>query len=344
MKTLLSFLLTGVAFSVALGQGISPGGEFYFSPTNPISYVYDKTGTTPAEVCTQPLAQHEVIRVLTVRDRRDDVTQTTEPAVTLDAAGQIVLGENALGAVWQTIQVTDSATYTTISEEGIGVPGGVSAGWYLFSMHMTETVPGEDGYVYCYLVALDTRKGTGECEGLPNHVARYAMTLCHYDSAKNYFPELPTRRKFLLNGTTGTASGYQTLNYPGYDLGWQSAAAITSLKITQEGEEVVLTGEALAAYLKPSLSGFTQTVDETGQPCCTLTATAPDVHYYTLYTKASLNDAEWTSFAHFIAANEKILDKTLGKQYTRFRIDGKSPLTIPVIEGENTRFYLLRGE
>ena len=76
----------------------------------------------------------------------------------------------------------------------------------------------------------------------------------------------------------------------------------------------------------------------------TLTANAPDVQYYTLYTTDNLTNGSWKKFEEFVNNDENFVDKTIGKRYTRFRIDGKSLLSIPVISGETSRFYQLRGE
>lgn len=362
MKTLFFFLLSACCAVIAFGAEYY-NGAFTFRTGGtfiPVCYKYAIAGAATSGDVNEPLVENEIFRVCIVRDKRGAaVNEQTVPAVTIDAAGQLVLGENAISAKWMTLRWVPfgeatpiSAAYACVGDVA-GAPScklwvneAITA--YGFDVFTTEDLPqADDGTisasaVYMYLVAMDTRKGTGECEGLPMHVKAYAMALCRGKKDSTAAEASPfTPRAWEVGATTNTGI---TVCWPGTHLSWQPAAAITSLKITQEGEEVVLTGEALAAYLKPSVSGFARTVDETGQPCCTLTAAAPDVHYYTLYTKASLNDAEWTSFADFIAANEKILDKTLGKQYTRFRIDGESPLTIPVIEGENTRFYLLRGE
>ena len=166
------------------------------------------------------------------------------------------------------------------------------------------------------------------------------MTLCHYDSGQTYYETDGTnRRNFIVDGTTGNTSNAQTLAWPGYDLGWQPAAAIESLVVTQNGAQVTLTGDDLADYLKPNVNSFAQGIED-GKPVLNLAVTAPDVQYYTLYTKAKLSDLEWTKFEDYA----KTLDNVNGKYYTRFRIDGESPLKIPVLTGETSRFYQLRGE
>ena len=352
MKTLLSKLVVMAATLCALplAAQVSPGGDFYFSVAYPVSYTYDKGAETPLEKCTEPLIANEVFRILLVRDSRPGLTQTSTPSVTIDAAGQIILGENALGAAWQSLGIGSSyKTYITVNASLPGVPGQImqyggsaAASLYGFSAYFTVNVPGTGGYLYCYLVALDTRTGLGVCAGTPTHVARYAMTLCHYSSGQSNIPTGTTgssRRNFVVTGTTGSTSSGQTLAWPGYDLGWQSASAIESLAVTQNGTQVTLTGDELAAYLKPSVNSLTQGIED-GQSVLNLAVTAPDVQYYTLYTKAKLSDAEWTKFEDYV----KTLDNVDGKYYTRFRIDGESPLKIPVLTDETSRFYQLRGE
>lgn len=350
MKTLLTKLVacSVVLFAVVLNaQGlVTPGGDFFFPIEKPVSYTYNKQGTTDAEKCSEPLVANEIFRILLVRDSRNGLTQTSTPSVSIDAAGQIVLGENALGAAWQSIEVGYShQTYIKVDPLHLGVPGQImtsDGSQYGFSTFFTDPVSGTGGYFYCYLVALDTRNGLGECAGAPTHVARYAMTLCHYSSSKTDFPMEgimpPSRRRYEVTGETGNAAG-QTLAWPGYDLGWQPAAAIESLVVTQNGAQVTLTGAELAAHLKPKVNSFTQDVED-GKSVLNLAVTAPDVQYYTLYTKATLSDSEWTKFEDYA----KTLDNVNGKYYTRFRIDGESPLKIPVLTGETSRFYQLRGE
>ena len=352
MKTLLTKLVAClvVLFAVVLNaQGlVTPGGDFFFPIEKPVSYTYNKQGITDAEKCSEPLVANEIFRILLVRDSRKGLTQTSTPSVSIDAAGQIVLGENALGAAWQPIEVGYShQTYIKVDPLHLGVPGQImtsDGSQYGFSTFFTEPVSGTDGYFYCYLVALDTRNGLGECAGAPTHVARYAMTLCHYSSSRTDFPlegvaMLPSPRKYKVTGETGNASG-QTLAWPGYDLGWQPAVAIESLVVTKDdGTQVTLTGDDLADHLKPKVNSFTQDVEDE-KLVLNLAVTPPDVQYYTLYTKAKLSDAEWTKFEDYA----KTLDNVNGKYYTRFRIDGESPLEIPVVTGETSRFYLLRGE
>ena len=349
MKTLFAKLVVMAATLCALplaAQDVVPGGDFFFPVDKPVSYTYNKQGTTDAEKCGEPLVTNEIFRILLVRDSRSGLTQTSTPSVTIDAAGQIILGENALGAAWQSIEVGSVLqSYIKVGSSYLGVPGQIMTSdgtEYGFSTFFTEDVGGTGGYFYCYLVALDTRTGLGVCAGSPTHVGRYAMTLCHYSASKTNFPlegiMPPSRRRYTVTGETGNASG-QTLAWPGYDLGWQPAAPIESLVVTQNGAQVTLTGDALAAYLKPSVNSLTQGVED-GQSVLNLAVTAPDVQYYTLYTKAKLSDAEWTKFEDYA----KTLDNVNGKYYTRFRIDGESPLKIPVLTGETSRFYQLRGE
>ena len=318
----------------------------------PISYQYDFADATACE----PLVKNEIYRMCLVRDKRSVdfdfvMTETTTPAVSIDAAGQLVLGEYAESAKWMTLRWTEVkkgiaqavvADYITAGEiagvphkllytDDYGIPR------YGFEAYTEEDLPAGEGSVYVYLVVMDTRQGTGDCAGLPYHVKAYGMALCKY---KNDTPEMPfdTFRTWLVGGISPDAV---TVYWPGsvYAAAWQPAAAIESLVVTQNGAQVTLTGDALAAYLKPSVNSLTQGVED-GQSVLNLAVTAPDVQYYTLYTKAKLSDAEWTKFEDYV----KTLDNVDGKYYTRFRIDGESPLKIPVLTDETSRFYQLRGE
>lgn len=350
MKTIFTFLT--VAFATLIGSSLFGSdsryiADYHFLKDYPVSYTYVE-GEGPGEICVEPLAGGEVFRILLVRDTRTGVDHTTEPAVKIDGAGQIVLGETASGAIWADILVSDEAEdeakgfiLSGVNEDnsGTGIPNallGVS-GSYGFTTQISSTVTipdnGKGGTIYRYLVALDTRKGDGTCEGAPTHVARYAMTFCPASGDAATAPQ-----KYYILGETITQTGLFVIDWPGRDLGWQPAAAITSLE-TAEG---TLTGDALTAALTSEITDFEQ---DANTNALTLTPSVPavDVLYYTLYTNdrlAPLTDESWIRFADL---SNNGLDNSQKKAYTRFRIDGES-LSIPKIEGEATRFYLIRGE
>lgn len=332
------------------------GGDHY-----PVCYTYDGSifeWAATAGNANVPLAKNEVFRVCIVRDKRvTAVKYDTEPAVTIDAAGQLVLGENALGAKWMTLRWSPvgepapvTADYITVGDV-LGVPANKISSTsavtnYGFDVFTTGDVEGSGGSVYIYLVAMDTRDGTGMCEGEPKHVNSYAMALCYAEEPKETDLKPEEKIPVSINDASpyswriGEYGDYDVIVFwPGTELAWQPAAPIKSLVVTQNGAQVTLTGDELAAYLKPSVNSLMQGVED-GKSVLNLAVTAPDVQYYTLYTKAKLSDTEWTKFEDYA----KTLDNVDGKYYTRFRIDGESPLKIPVLTGETSRFYQLRGE
>ena len=363
MKTLLSLLTIVACTALASAQGL-PGiggstatmpytAEICFDAKRPVSYSYVTDETTGAISYPEPLAEGEVFRVLIVRDKRDDVTATTKPSVSIDPAGQIVLDENAYEAVWCKLQVNNTdQDMLTVGARIPGVPNqlmygsaiGADDAFYGFTTYIGKddsvTTLGTEGYIYRYVVAFDTRMGGGACG---DFVARYAMTLTPAPDGSvgyiNKFKDSKASYDLYALADNEEASTYITYaNAPGYDLGWQSVAEYTSLVVTQNGVETTLTGDNLMAYLTPNVTTLTATAD-----ALSLGVNAPDVRYYTLYTKAALSETTWTPFEEFVTESEKNVDKTIGKRYTRFRIDGKS-LSIPVISGEVSRFYQLRGE
>ena len=360
MKTLLTSLLTLLLSSVSVlvfaeQESDKCSLQYYFSSAYPVSYTYAE-GETLADICVEPLVKNEMFRVLLVRDKRANVVHTTTPSIAIDAAGQIACATcgaidfakhettceaNALGAAWQKI---GQQTFITVGNV-LGVPYQNYVGTtYGFATTLNATtVSGTGGYFYCYLVALDTRhydstKDTFACDGSTSPVAGYAMTQCYYDEGIynfNLSAQKPlSATNFMVNGKTGVLGSYNQIDFPGRILPWQSCAEIKSLVV--DGE--TLTGDDLADYLTPKVNSMIATAEG-----LSLTATAPDVQYYTLYTKAKLSDESWVPFEDFVNENENFVDKTIGKRYTRFRIDGKS-LSIPQVYGEASRFYMLRGE
>ncbi|MBQ9694314.1 MAG: hypothetical protein IJV69_06120, partial [Kiritimatiellae bacterium] len=180
MKALFSLLtsvivLTQVAFAQSegyVGRFEFPVGTSFF----PVSYVYDLTDVNACEA----LVQKEIFRVCIVRDKRAadatfEMTYQTPPAVSIDAAGQLVLGENAASAKWLTLNWTEikdgvaipiTADYITVGDQA-GVPkqflytNASGQSYYGFDVSTTEDLPAGTGKVYVYLVAMDTRMGTG---------------------------------------------------------------------------------------------------------------------------------------------------------------------------------------
>ena len=330
----------------------------------PVCYRYALSDAATQGEVNEPLAKNEILRVCIVRDKRGTaVDYDVPPAVAVDAAGQLVCAEcgttnfeqhlslangaacagNATGAKWLDLRWTEFGTATSVTAEYatvgdvLGTPSsflgyaGASKqyGFQVFTDTDVEKADGKAHKVYMYLVALDTRTGAGVCEGLPKHVNAYAMAIC-YGTATQVSVDASTSnpRAWLVNAGDGKSIFTPA---PGRELAWQPSAEIKSLVV--EGE--VRTGDALADYLTPKVSQFA--VSEEG---LTLRATAPDVQYYTLYTKATLSDSAWIKFEDYV----KTLDNVDGKYYTRFRIDGESPLKIPVLTDETSRFYQLRGE
>lgn len=356
MKTLLSFLMT-ISCAALVSAADLYYGSFLFpagGDTVPVCYQYTAATAATKGEKNSPLVKNEIFRVCIVRDKRgNEVTETTEPAVTIDAAGQLVLGPNAAGAKWLDIQYTPNGETTYVNTDWITVGDAAGAPlnkrysdgdvtYYGFETLTTEDVGKSDGKaykVYMYLVAMDTRLGEGTCEGFPMHVKSYAMALCGGTKTQKYVESSSASPRAWYVKTGDELDPYDITVYaPGWKLPWQPAAEITSLAVTQDGVGKVLTGDVLKKYLTPEVTTFAQTIVE-GKPSLTLTANAPDVQYYTLYTKAKLSDASWVKFEDFA----KTLDNVDGKYYTRFRIDGKS-LSIPQVHDEASRFYMLRGE
>ena len=130
--------------------------------------------------------------------------------------------------------------------------------------------------------------------------------------------------------------------------GWEKTVAPVTLVVDNQA----LAGEALEAYLTPAVTGFSTTAPAAtsavsllsattdSSAAFYLSATSPDLCFYALETKESLNDAVWKPFNDLLT--KKGVDNATQKDYTRCRIDGRSPLTIPVFSGETGRFYRLR--
>lgn len=372
MKTLFSFLTIVCATFVSAADlyygffTFLSGKDSNGNDLLPVCYRYTEEYVEeglPVSEVNEPLAKNEILRVCIVRDKRGSAVDfDVPPAVAIDAAGQLVCAEcgtvnfaahastcagNATGAKWLDLNWTEFGTTTSVSAEYatvgdvLGVPSSYLANvgaykQYGFQVSTDTDVEKADGKaykVYMYLVAMDTRTGEGTCEGQPKHVKSYAMAICYGTNTEPYVEASPASpRAWLVNASDGKSISTPA---PGRELAWQPCAEIKSLVV----DGVEKTGDDLTDYLMPKVASMTTSADG-----LTLTANAPNVQYYTLYTKAKLSDASWMPFEDFVNKDENFVDKTIGKRYTRFRIDGKSLLSIPVISGETSRFYQLRGE
>ena len=333
----------------------------YATQGAPICYTYDATSTSTAESTVTsgtPLIKGERVGLVLVRDTRSPSGRTTPP-FTLDAAGNLIPAEDLtvdqLG--WCTV---GGSRWMTI--ETPGLPGTVSGNYYAVSEWLFSGELGGPslGPIYPYVVALDTRKdGRNEAAGVDTLVARYAIRGYQEPISGimgqpfyGYFVGNPLQEAYNIDppGLAFDAEGAVA------EGDWQSVALFNSLTVEIGGVETTLTTPAeIEAYLKPVVAAFTLNsasasatlADESaGTPSSTviatfeLTATSPDLVYYALETRSSLNaDDTWQSFNDFI--EEKGLDNSWQKDYTRLRIDG-SALSIPVLSNETGRFYRLR--
>lgn len=341
--------------------------SFTFSSEYPLCYNYTDKPVANSPTGT-PLIANEVIMAVLVRDTRAD--QSTDPFA-IDAAGQVVVAaglpedqvvvcDNLYAAegspqhqAWRIIGQTaglPETPYTTDSGEKRSV----------ITATASKDVAGSDysaEYVYqpvcIYLVVLDTRNGDmGSAAGAPKRVVRYALRKC---ADVNDQPFGASHEVFVGK----TVSGCIFAELPGLEVqtvddetvflkdSWKDVVAIQSWT---KADGTVLKGEDLEAFLKPGMTAFASATDAAGGETFTLAATseAEDITYYTLYTKEALSDAAWTPFNTVMAdkeneMREKGLDNYLQKDYTRCRLNGEGPLTIPLIPGDTGRFYLLRA-
>lgn len=336
---------------------------YYFSPSNPVRYAYDATSKADVSVGTA-LVTGENFRVALVRDTRTD--KTADP-FTLDAAGNLIPAEGLTAGhmAWATSFLDDDSVARVTTTPG--VPGELSG--TVHRLCSTYAGPALAGYdeetmakepaIYAYLVVLDTRSAEGTADASATHVARYAVRKCA-QAVTN--PPIGPAYIFSFGVKLSNA------NYPRYELpgletatdgsfvsdSWKSVAQFASLMVTNEdgSQSVLSTPEEIEAYLTPTVTGFSTIAPVAASAVSLLTAKAdssaafylsassPDLCFYALETKESLNDAAWKPFNELLT--EKGVDNATQKNYTRCRIDGRSPLTIPVFSGETGRFYRLR--
>ncbi|MGN0890357.1 MAG: hypothetical protein ACI4W7_01750 [Candidatus Spyradenecus sp.] len=335
---------------------------YYFSASNPVRYAYEETSTADASVGTA-LVTGEAFRVALVRDTRAD--KTTDP-FTLDAAGNLIPAEGLTAGhmAWATSFLDDDSVARVTTTPG--VPGELSGTAHrLRSKYVGPALAGDDvtaaqePAIYAYLVVLDTRSAEGTADTSATRVARYAVRKC--DQAVT---ESPVGASYIFSfGVKLNNASYPRYELPGLETAsdgsfvsdsWKAVAQFASLTITNEdGSQTTLsTPEEIEAYLTPTLSGFSTTdpsavsaaslltTEADGSAAFYLSASSPDLCFYALETKESLNDAAWKPFNDLLT--EKGVDNASQKDYTRCRIDGRSPLTIPVFSGETGRFYRLR--
>ena len=330
----------------------------YFSASNPVRYAYEKTSTANVSVGTA-LVTGETFRMALVRDTRAD--KTTDP-FTLDAAGNLIPAEGLTSGhmAWAKARLDDDSVARVTDVPG--VPGAASDCRFLATYTGAELAGYDETMIkepaiYAYLVVLDTRSAEGTADTSATRVARYAVRKC---SKAVTDPPIGAAHIFSFGYKTNASTRYEL---PGLETAsdgsfmsdsWKSVAQFASLTITNaDGSQKTLsTPEEIEAYLTPTLSGFSTTdpaatssvslLSATADPNAAfyLSASSPDLCFYALETKESLNDAAWKPFNDLLT--EKGVDNATQKDYTRCRIDGRSPLTIPVFSGETGRFYRLR--
>lgn len=355
-------------------------GEAYktivsFSEKYPHCYDYEEYNTTKdwASV-TSKVVKGEAFRAFVVRDTRED--KTSLPCQ-IDVAGQIVPAEGLTLAdfKWCTMTVVQDATgyqaqlwkKVTVSP---GTPAAVSN-----SVFHTMTVSADEKFdpnaffeedIYLYLLLLDTRDSEGtaieDIAEAPARPCRYALRNCGTvggsisqgtlvpmvsvgysdESAETAVERAGLVVTYEVVDEETNATAEVTRN------DWLATVPIRSLEVNGD----VLSEAELEAYLTPTLLGFSTTAPVAAPAVSLLSATtdssaafylsasSPDLCFYALETKKSLNDAAWKPFNDLLT--EKGVDNATQKDYTRCRIDGRSPLTIPVFSGETGRFYRLR--
>ena len=325
-----------------------------FSENAPVCY--------DASDANSKLVLGESFRGVVVQDTRATDARDTDPCK-IDAAGQIVPAEGLTldNFKWYTIEVptydgssSQAQTWAKVThEEGVPARKSISTSVYhSLSLFIEDeafsTVTGAQ--TYCYVVAFDTRDEDGVCTADPNLASapvrprRYALRKCIAVSVTSTSG---------LPGPPGGGAKYVALGYSDSRVDaevdipneWQDVVAIQSWT---QADDTVLTGKALEAFLKPGMTAFASATDTAGCATFTLNASSEDITYYTLYTKAALSDATWLPFNAVMAdkeneMREKGLDNYLQKDYTRCRLNGEGPLTIPLIPGDTGRFYLLRA-
>ena len=343
MRSLASIFLALALFVHTVVRGEAYLVDVVFKEAAPVLY--------NASDNTTKLGVGEAFRAFVVRDTR---ANKETPPCTIDVIGQIVPAEGLTleNFKWCTFRVPASAS--TYQEQGwtkvitqYGIPASETSenGGYhrvtVFTEARFDPTASVESNIYLYLVALDTRDAEGVCEEdltqstAPVRPCRYVLVQCCSVGGPTFgggsktvavgYEDSSADATVCLAGQT--LSGVTTAS-------WKNAVAPTALRV----DDQKLTGVALEAHLSPSVATFTYANGD--DATFSLLASSPDLCFYALETKESLNDAAWKPFNELLT--EKGVDKATQKDYTRCRIDGRSPLTIRVFSGETGRFYRLR--
>lgn len=211
----------------------------------------------------------------------------------------------------------------------------ITARAHELSGFFTRTGLTTSSYAYVFLVVLDTRMpdATGTdwvCAGAPVRVARYGIAYVGKPSA------FPLECDFAI-----ARAGHGVLL--GNPSPVRPAVGVTSL--TVDGK--VLIGAELDAYLTPTFAAAP--LERTGESLSSGMTLYPyceaGLLTYTLQTKASLADSEWQNAADWLRALREaggtVADDATLQDYSRVPADGRTPLVLPRVDGEKSRFYRL---
>ena len=380
MRSLVFIFLSLATLAAPLVYGEAYSTILTFSEAYPHCYDYEEYNTTKDwATVTSKVVKGEAFRAFVVRDERED--KTSLPCQ-IDVTGQIVPADGLTLAdfKWCTLTVVqDAAGYqsqlwkkVTVSP---GTPAAVSNGKLHKMTVSTESKFDPDAFlegdIYLYLLLLDTRDSEGtaieDIAVAPARPCRYALRNCGtVGGAISQGTLVPTVSVGYSDTSAGTAVERPGVIIETYEV-TDEAGKVTTVGVTRndwlttvpirslEVNGNILTGVELETYLTPAVTGFSTTapaaasaesavslLSATADPSAAfyLSATSPDLCFYALETKESLNDAAWKPFNDLLT--EKGVDNATQKDYTRCRIDGRSPLTIPVFSGETGRFYRLR--
>lgn len=375
MRSLASIFLALATLSAPLVYGEAYTTILSFSETYPHCYDYEEFNTTKDWATVKSkVVKGEAFRAFVVRDTRTD--KTSQPCQ-IDVAGQIVPADGLTldDFKWCTLNVVqDAAGYQAQLWKKVTVSPGTPAAISNEVFH-TMTVSTDAKFdssafleadIYLYLLLLDTRDSEGtaieDVAEAPARPCRYALRNCgavggaisqgtlvpkvsvgYWDDSADSAVE---RAGLVVVNEVVDEETNTTVEVTRNE--WRATVPIRSLEVSGS----VLTGAELEAYLTPTVTGFSTTAPVAASAASLLTAEAdsnaafylsassPDLCFYALETKESLNDAAWKPFNELLT--EKGVDNATQKDYTRCRIDGRSPLTIPVFSGETGRFYRLR--
>ena len=358
-----------------------------FTPSYATSYTYTQTpidwDTKTIRDPEAPLETNEIFRVAIAQDARTD---KSTPPFTIDEAGQLVgCSTNDVQAAWCTLSLNvleaGTADYIAVGDTA-GIPDGepddAGTSCHIFASYEAGFEAKEGATVTNYLVAFDTRDRDGEegCPGEPKRVSRYAVRKIAdvTNTPPDVDPDEALATYYDVYVAPRSHSRLTTIAPPGCELSadfktfvtnsWTNTVAISSYTLvdSETGEEKVLTGDALEAYLTPTFSGATVSsastalasaqvlsAEESTTPSAstsgdlTITVSSPDLIYYTLYTGTSPQaDDTWQTWEKFL--EEKGLDISDAKAYSKFRVnEGGTAIVLPKVEGETRRFYQLRG-